>query len=276
MTGTWHADDVLLAGYVAGAASQVNGASLEQHLMRCAACRARIAAHLPAAPLEQVWSRIREQAEAPPPSPVQRMLLRLRVPESDALLVAAAPSLRSSWLFGLLACMGFVALAAKFGGNQGLAFFLLVAPLVPVAGVALAYGPDVDPAYEVALVSPYPAARLVLVRTVAILTTSLPVVAATSLLVPLLGPAAVTWLLPALAFSVLVLAASTWFRPVQVAAALGLGWAAAVMIAAVMRDVSAVLDPSPLVAYATVGIVSVLVLVHRLRLHSSTPPGSLP
>jgi len=270
---TWHADDALLADYVAGDAGSVNGASLEQHLLQCSECRARIATHLPAAPLELVWSRIRQQAEAPAPTPLQRVLLRLRMPESDALLVASAPSLRSSWLFGLLACMGFVVLAAKLGGNEGLAFFLLVAPLVPVAGVALAYGPDVDPVYEVALGTPYPAARLVLLRTAAVLTTSLPLVAGTSLLVPGLGRVAFTWLLPALAFSVLVLAASTWFRPVQVAAVLGAGWAGAVVTAGIVRDLTAVLDPALLVGYAVVGIAAALVL--RLRLHSPTPPRSL-
>jgi len=274
MTGTWHADDALLAGYVAGNAGPVNGASLEQHLLRCSTCRERIATHLPAAPLDLVWDRIRQQAEAPAPTPVQRALLRLGLPESDALLVAAAPSLRSSWLFGVLACLGFVVLAAKFGGQQGLAYFLLVAPLVPVTGVALAYGPDVDPAYEAALATPYPAARLVLLRTAAVLTTSLPLVVLTSLLVPGLGRVAFTWLLPALAFSVLVLAASTWFRAVQVGAVLGVGWAAAVMTAVVGRDATAVLDPALLVGYAAVGIAAAFVF--RLRLHSATPPGSLP
>jgi hypothetical protein len=274
MTGPWHADDALLAGYVAGDAGPVNGASVEQHLLHCSACRARIATHLPAAPLEQVWNRIRQQAEAPAPSPVQRVLVRLGMPESDALLVAAAPSLRSSWLFGLLVCLGFVVLAAKFGGSHGLAYFLLVAPLVPVAGVAVAFGPDVDPAYEVALPTPYSAARLVLLRTAAVLTTSLPLVVLSAVLVPGLGRAAFTWLLPALAFSVLVLAASTWFRPVQVGAVLGLGWAAAVMTANLARDATAVLDPAPLVGYAAIGLVAALVL--RLRLHSPPPPGSLP
>jgi Putative zinc-finger len=274
MTGTWHADDALLAGYVAGDAGPVDGASLEQHLLRCPDCRARIATHLPSAPLDLVWTRIRQQAEAPAPTAVQRVLLRLRMPESDALLVAAAPSLRSSWLFGLLACLGFVALAAKFAGDLGLAFFLLVAPLVPVVGVALAYGPDVDPAYEVALAAPYPAARLVLLRTATVLTTSLPLVVGASLLVQGLGRMAFAWLLPALAFSLLVLAASTRFRPVQVGGVLALGWAGAVMTAVIVRDATAVLEPGLLVGYTAVGIAAALVL--RLRLHSPTPPGSLP
>ena len=38
-TQTWHADRDLLAAYVAGALDPVNGASVEQHLDRCAECR---------------------------------------------------------------------------------------------------------------------------------------------------------------------------------------------------------------------------------------------
>ena len=43
MSTTWHADDDLLARYVRGDAGAVQGASLEQHLIHCADCRARIA-----------------------------------------------------------------------------------------------------------------------------------------------------------------------------------------------------------------------------------------
>ena len=272
MTGTWHADDALLAGYVAGNAGPVNGASLEQHLLTCSTCRARIATHLPAAPLDLVWGRIRQQAEAPAPTPVQRALLRLGLPESDALLVAAAPSLRSSWLLGLAGTLGFVALAAKFGGHQGLAYFLLVAPLVPVAGVAFAYGPDVDPAYEVGRAAAYPWTRLLLLRAAAVLATCLPLVAVTSLVVPGMHATAFAWLLPALAFSAVVLAASTWCRPAVAASAVGLGWACAVGAAALVRDVGAVLAPTLLPGYCLLGVAAGLVL--HLRLRRNTFSGS--
>ena len=46
--------------------------------------------------------------------------------------------------------------------------FLLVAPLLPLAGVAAAYGPLVDPAYELALAAPLGSLRLLLLRAVAV------------------------------------------------------------------------------------------------------------
>jgi len=221
-----------------------------------------------------VWGRIREQAQAPRPGLVERVLTRFGVSEPDALLVAVAPSLRASWLYGLAVTLGFVALSAAYGGSRGLALFLLVAPLVPVAGVALAYGPDVDPSYEVGVAGPYSAARLLtLLRTAAVLATCLPLVLLAALLVPALSWTAVSWLLPALSFTAVTLAASTWTRPAVAGVGLGIAWACAVGSAAAQQDPAAVLGPAPLLVYAAVGVAAALVL--RLRLRHLTLLGSL-
>lgn len=273
MKTTWHADDALMARYVRSEAASLDGASLEQHLTGCAECRARMATHVEIAPLEMVWSRVREQVQAPEPSLVERLLTGLGLSAPDARLVAVAPSLRTSWLFGLAVTLGFVGLGAAFGGTRGLSFFLLVAPLVPVAGVAFAYGPDVDPAYEVGVAVPYSAVRLLLLRTAAVLATSLPSVLAASLLVPALSWTSVAWLLPALAFTVVVLAASTWTRPTVAAVGLGIAWACAVGAAAFGRDPYAVLTPSLLLVYAVMGAAAAIVL--SLRIRRLTPLGSL-
>ena len=212
-----------------------------------------------------MWDRLADRAQSGRRSPVERVLVRLGMSEPDALLVAVAPSLRVSWLFGMAATLAFVALGALSGGSRGLALFLLVAPLVPVAGVAVAYGPDVDPSYEAALAAPYPAVRLLLLRTAAVLTSSLPLVLAAALLLPGLSWTAVTWLLPALAGTAVVLAASTWVRPVAAAVVLGIGWITAVGAASRARDPAAVLTPALLLAYAVVGGVALLVLCLRVR-----------
>lgn len=274
MSADWHAEDDLLARYVRGEAGAVRGASLEQHLTRCAGCRARMAAHVETPPLDRVWERIRERAEAPEPTLVERLLRRVGVAESDARLVAVAPSLRAAWLYGVAASMIFVGLAAAYGGTRGVAAFLLLAPLVPVIGVAVAYGPDVDPAYEVAAAAPYPASRLLLLRTAAVLATSLPLVLVAGLLVPALSWTSVTWLLPALAFTAVTLAASTWVGPITVAAVLVVGWVAAVGAATLGQDPTAVLRPMPLLGYAALGVLAVLVL--RLRANHLNLLRSLP
>jgi hypothetical protein len=261
---TWHADDALLADYVRGNAGSLRGASLEQHLIHCGDCRTRIAAHVDAPPLEAVWARIQDRAEAGRPAAVERLLIRLGVSDTDALLVASAPSLRASWLLGLAATLAFAALGAGWGGASGMAFFLLVAPLVPVAGVAFAYGPDIDPSFEAGLAAPYPAARLLLLRTAAVLVSSLPLTLIAGLWAPDLS-SGVSWLLPALAFTAVVLAASTWARPGAVAVVLAVGWVTAVGSASLARDPAAVLAPTLLATYALLGAVAALVLCIRIR-----------
>jgi hypothetical protein len=273
MSGTWHADDQLLGLYAGGQAGPLDGASLEQHLLRCEHCRSRIATHVAAAPLELVWERIQESAQAPAPGPVERLLVRLRVSAPDALLIAVAPSLRTSWLVGLAATLVFVVLSVAYGGERGLAFFLLVAPLVPVAGVAFAYGPDVDPTYEVSAAAPYAGSRLLLLRTGAVLSTCLPLVLASAALLPALSWTAVAWLLPALSFTAVVLAASTWTRSTVAAVALAVVWFGTVVTASFDRQPAAVLTPALLLLYAAVGVTAALVL--RLRLRNLTLLGSL-
>lgn len=265
MNEAWHADDGLLEQYMRGEAGPLRGTSLEHHLTHCADCRTRIAAHVAAEPLRMVWSRIREQAQAPPATLVERLLTRLGVSSPDARLVAVAPSLRASWLFGVAATLGFVGLAAAYGGNSGLAFFLTVAPLVPVVGIAFAYGPDVDPSYEVGAAAPYSAARLLLLRSTAVLTTSLPLALAGAVLVPALSWTAISWLLPALAFTAVLLAAATWIRPTVAAAGLGVAWVCVVGSAARDQDASAVLGSAVLPVYAAVGITAALVFHRRTR-----------
>jgi hypothetical protein len=142
-----------------------------------------------------------------------------------------------------------------------------------VAGVAFAYGPDVDPSYEVGAAVPYSAARLLLLRSAAVLSTSLPLALGAALLIPSLSWSTVTWLLPALAFTAILLAASTWVRPSYASAALGIAWACAVASATVDQDPAAVLGPVLLVVYAALGLVAALVF--RLRIRHLTLLGSL-
>ncbi len=273
MSPQWHADDTLIAHYTRGEASALPAAALEQHLTTCAECRARMAHHVDPVPLESIWERIREDAQAPSRSLVERLLIRVGVSESDSLLISVAPSLRTSWLLGLAITLVFVGLGAGFGGTRGLACFILVAPLVPMAGVAFAYGPDVDAVYEVGAAAPYSASRLLLLRSSAVLATSLPLSLAAGLLVPAWTWTTVAWLLPAMALTALVLAASTWMRPTVAALGLGLAWLCVVVVATVERHPVAVLAPSKLLVYAVVGVCAFLVF--QFRIHHLNPRGRL-
>ena len=264
----WHADEQLLAGYLRGDTGPALGSSLEAHMIRCATCRDRVRALVDPAPLRAVWDRLEESVQAPPVALFHTLLRRLGVPDHDALLLAAAPALRAGWLAGTLLALAFTAAAVAGGGTRGAFLFLVVAPLVPVAGVAASYGPDIDGAYEPTVAAPYSGARLLLLRSVAILLTSVPVAALGGLLLP--GPiwTFVTWLMPAGAAVAVTLAGSTWTTPSRAAAGVAVAWLVVVAVAwsgptTAGRDALVLLTGSALPAYAVIGTFAVLVFRAR-------------
>jgi hypothetical protein len=236
MTG-WHVDDAALRRWIDRADSLSEGASVEQHLLSCAPCRARVNAAVgggpavgsPGVDLDAVWARTRDAIELPRPAVFERLLRRVRVPANEARLIAAASSFGAVWLAGVIAVLAFATLAAVVGpSSRDTALFLLVAPLVPCFAVALSYDPGADPALEPEGVAPYPAFRLVLLRTIAVLALALPTVVLIGLFIPGLAP--YLWLLPAIGFVTAVLALSTWISPARAAMAVSGTWLLAVWL----------------------------------------------
>lgn len=268
---TWHVDAGLLRAYVAGTTDGVVSASIEQHVLRCSTCRAELAAVPPVAVgLDAVWGRVRDEIEVPAPTLVERIARWLRVPSSDARLLAATPSLTPSWFAGLAAVVGLALVAATYGRGQPVALFLLVAPLLPLLGVAASFDPNLDPSHEVASVTPYPTLRLLLLRATAVLATSLPVVAVTAALLPTTTWIAVGWLLPALAFSLAVLALAPWVPMAHSATAIAVMWSGAVLGAAIGHDVVAVVAPVLQPVYLSIAVAAgVLITVQARRLNRS-------
>ena len=234
MTG-WHLSDDALRRYVERTDSLTEGASAEQHLLSCEPCRARVNAaasviELSVIDLAAVWDRTRDAVEVPRPSVFERLLRAAGLPSHEARLVAVASAFRGVWLVGAAAILAFAALAAVAGHARGLWLFLAVAPVVPCLVVASSYDPWMDPALEPELVAPYPALRLILLRTIAVLALALPAVLLFGLAVP--GEAPFAWLLPAVGFVAVVLAASTWVSPLRAAIAVTSAWLALVSLLA--------------------------------------------
>ena len=234
MTG-WHLDDDMLRRYVERTDSLAEGASAEQHLLACEPCRARVTAtasvtELSVIDFAAVWDRTRNVVEVPRPSVFERLLRGAGLPAHEARLVAVASAFRGVWLTGVAAVLAFAALAAAAGHARGVWLFLAVAPVVPCLVVASSYDPWMDPALEPELVTPYPALRLILLRTIAVLALALPAVLLFGLVVP--GETAFAWLLPAVGFVAVVLAASTWVSPLRAAIAVSCAWLAVVWLLA--------------------------------------------
>jgi hypothetical protein len=276
MTG-WHLDGDMLRRYAEGAGSLAEGASAEQHLLPCEPCRARVTAAagmtgLGVIDLAAVWDRTRDAIEVPRPSVFERLLRGAGLPAADARLVAVASAFRGVWLTGVAAVLAFAAVAAAVGHARGTWLFLAVAPMVPCLVVAAGYDPRLDPALEPELVTPYPALRLILLRTVAVLAVALPAVLLFGLVVP--GEAPFAWLLPAVGFVAVVLAAPTWVSPLRAAIAVSCGWLGVVgLLAARPGSPGAVLQARAQAAFLALAAASFMIFILRRRRLAQLRPG---
>jgi hypothetical protein len=178
------------------------------------------------------------EIQAPPRSRFERLLLAMRVPEPTARLIAATPTLRWSWF----AAVGVVLLFAASAGAQQwrpgdqLAIFLALAPIVPVIGVALAYGPHADRAHEVTVAAPLSGVRLVLLRSITVVVAAAAVSLLTVLGSPTHGWLRLAWLLPAMATTCTVLALATRVGVRAAAIGVTVGWLTLVIVIAQVRD----------------------------------------
>jgi hypothetical protein len=226
-TTRWHVPDDELRRYANGASDPPWLWSTDAHLSSCAACRQRLARAVDPDGAETGWSRLEGELDAPKPGLLEAAMVRLGVPEHTARLLFAVPALRLSWLAAVVLTL--TSTTAAGHAAKALAvpiLFLAVAPLLPLAGVALSFGPGVDPTYELALVAPMHTFRLLLLRCAVVLTTTTALTGAASLALPGYGPVALGWLLPALTMTLLSLALTPRLGPVAAAGWVGVGWLA--------------------------------------------------
>ncbi len=249
----WHLDAEMTQRYAEGAVTPAVASSVEQHLIVCAGCRAGLAPAVDAPRLDRVWAEVIEQVTTPRVGIVERLLRRVGVTEPTARLVATTPSLRTGWLAAITSVLG-VALLVAHTGEHGIAVFFVLAPLLPMLGVAVAFAPWSDPTHEMVSASPYDNFRLLLTRAVAVMVSTVALVVVAGLFLPATQWLALGWLLPALALSVLTIAAAPRIQPSSSAAVLTAVWLLVALPA--LRPGS---DPL-LATQASVQVVSLLAL----------------
>jgi hypothetical protein len=230
---TWHAHDDVLARYVAGDVDDVLASSIEAHLILCARCRARLASHVPAARVSAGWATVVATIDAPRPGLLERLLVRIGTRPGTARLLAATPTIRLSWLASTALAAGFAAASAARPAATAL-LFLVLAPLVPVAGVAIAFSRSLDPMADVADATPTGGLPLLLIRTIAAVVPSTVVAILAGVLLPAVDGSWLVWLLPALALSTLSLLLGSVVSIEHAATALGALWAAGVVVTEAM------------------------------------------
>jgi Putative zinc-finger len=289
MTGTGASDTCavlprqIVSGYAAGSLAHPQVWSVEAHLAGCQRCRTVLAECRPAdqGRLDRNRAVLLARVGMPAPGPLQRTLRHCGVSGDTVALLTATPSLRRSWLAGivlvLLAALGAAWLAPVGAAPTPTALghdllpwnlvpFLVLAPLLPLAAVAVAFSAVLDPAFQLAMAAPMAKTRLLLVRSVA-------VVGATLVPTVLLGQAlpgpwwlATATLLPALALCSAALAAGTLAGTTRGAITVGVGWLAAVVAAGIVAHSPALIfGPSGQGTALAVLAVAVVVLLARRR-----------
>ncbi|GGY64131.1 hypothetical protein GCM10010300_04100 [Streptomyces olivaceoviridis] len=250
----WHVPDDQATRYAEGTLPDPDAWSLEKHVEDCARCASRVSAAVGGTAAGTVLAAVRAAVlESAPGAAVSGEAVLGRAAMTPAagaagpteavlggrpvvsrfarLLWAAGPAVRGAWLPAVLG-VAVAALALSYGaGFPGArALLLAIAPVVPVAGVTLSYGPHADPLHEVTAATPGGGLRLALTRTVAVLAVSLPLLTLTGLLLPASGaPAAAAWLLPGLALALASLALASFVGCRAAAGVTGGGWLCAVL-----------------------------------------------
>jgi hypothetical protein len=219
----WHLEPEAIRRYAQGAVPLDLAASAEAHLMKCAVCRSAISSYVDTQRVDAIWHEVVDRIDAPRRSVPERILVRLGVGEATARLVAATPTLRGPWLLAIAAVVVLAVEAAQVD-ERFLLLFLVVAPLGPLAGVAVAFAGGLDPTREIGLAAPYSGLRLLLIRTAAVLAVTVPIVATAGLALPGSNWLAAAWLLPATGLTCAALALTARMTPVVAVGVVATAW----------------------------------------------------
>ncbi|CAM5335531.1 zf-HC2 domain-containing protein [Streptomyces avidinii] len=227
-----HASARLIDGYARGGTDLAADElwALEAHLEGCRVCRDRLSdavtagAPAVAALTEAVWSDLEHHIATAPQAPPRRLLARLSAWTTPAMTPWLAMVLAVTLLALLLDLTG---PGSGVGSGSGrVSLMLLLAPVLPVCGVAASWSRALDPAYELTSSTPRAGLQLVLRRTASVLAVVIPALLAGGWAT---GVTAAQWLLPCLAFTSATLALGGVIGVSRAAAVLVAAWAAVVV-----------------------------------------------
>ncbi|MFD9699891.1 zf-HC2 domain-containing protein [Lentzea sp. NPDC059081] len=246
---THHPGDLLLSRYARGdddiAADELW--AVESHLETCAPCRGRLS---PEPIAQAVWADLEPMLDRTPQMPRAKRRL------TGWVSPAAGP-----WLAMLLLVTAAAVALDQLAGAGNVSVVLLIAPVLPVLGVAASWSRALDPAYELIAATPRAGLPLVFRRTAAVLAVVVPGLAVAGLLT---GVDLTRWLLPCLAFTVGTLALGTLVGITRAAVALTAAWAVAIVAPTIaFSRMSAVLNENTTPVWAAILAVGLLVIARR-------------
>jgi hypothetical protein len=172
--------------------------------------------------LGRVWLGVAAEVWRRRPGPLERLAGRaLRSPGLARALVTT-PSLLLGWVIASAAVLAVGAAATLGTGTPYVAFF---APAVAGIGIAYAYGPGIDPAWELSQSMAVSDRMVLLVRALAVFALNAVLGLAASAASGAAAAVTFGWLVPMTAVCALALAAATVTRSPNIGVAAGLaGW----------------------------------------------------
>jgi hypothetical protein len=216
--------------------------------------------------LDRVWLGVAAQVWRRQPGPVERMAARLLRSPGLARALVITPSLLVGWV---IATAVVLLLGVGMTLSTGTPWVALFAPAVAAAGIAYAYGPGVDPAWELSQSLAVSDRMVLLVRALAVFGLNAVLGLAASAASGAAAAVTFDWLVPMTAVCALALAVATVTRSPNVGVAAGLaGWVIAVLagLAAGGQLTTAVTDSAlflPYLAFAACCCVVVLAAIRN-------------
>ena len=177
--------------------------------------------------LDRVWIGVAAEVWHRRPGRSERLASRLLRSPGLARALVTTPSLLLAWIIATV-----VVLFAGAGATlaTGTPYVALLAPAVAAAGIAYAYGPGIDPAWELSLSMAVSDRMVLLVRALVVFALNAVVGLAASAASGTAAALTFGWLVPMTAVCALALAVATLARSAVVGvAAGGAGWLIAVL-----------------------------------------------
>jgi hypothetical protein len=221
--------------------------------------------------LGRVWLGVAAQVWRRRPGPAERAAGRLLRSPGLARALMTAPSLLLPWLIATAV----VLLAGMFATlGTGTPCVPLLAPAVAAAGIAYAYGPGIDPAWELSRSMAVSDRMVLLVRAAAVFALNAALGLAASAASGAAAAVTFGWLVPMTAVCSLALAAATLARSANVGVAAGVvGWAIIVLAGqtASGRLTAVITDSALVLPYLAVAAVCAAAAWISTRIPRGTP-----
>ncbi|HEY2693463.1 MAG TPA: hypothetical protein VGJ50_33865 [Streptosporangiaceae bacterium] len=216
--------------------------------------------------LDRVWIGVAAQVWHRQPGRLERTAVRLLRSPGLARALLTTPSLLLGWVIASAVVLAAGAVATV---STGTPFVALLAPAVAAAGIAYAYGPGIDPAWELSQSMAVSDRMVLLVRALAVFALNAVLGLAASAASGAAAAVTFGWLVPMTAVCALALAAATLARSANVGVAAGLaGWAITVLGSRVAGDslTAAVASASLILPYLLTAVVCSAIAWYATRI----------